>query len=93
MRTRTSALPARAPLCRIAAEVKGIMDDTTIYILSTAVVFVFGGIGMWLRKRYLKKVMEKGLGRKVEDRELTSISEWMDALPDERPQGPRRPRT
>ena len=56
-------------------------------------MFAFGGLGMWLRKRYLKKVMEKGLGRKVEDRELTSISEWMDALPDERPQTPRRPRT
>jgi len=69
------------------------MDDSTIYILSTAVVLVIGGIGMWLRKRYLKKVMEKGLGRKVEDRELTSISEWMDALPDERPPGPQRPRT
>lgn len=69
------------------------MDDSTIYILSTAIVFVIGGFAMWLRKRYLKRVMEKGLGRKVEDRDLTSISEWMDALPDERPQGPRRPRT
>jgi hypothetical protein len=69
------------------------MDDTWIYILSTLIVLVIGGIGMWLRKRYLKKVMEKGLGRKVEDRELTSISEWMDALPDERPHTLRRPRT
>jgi hypothetical protein len=69
------------------------MDDSTIYILSTAGRFRIGGLGMWLRKRYLKKVMEKGLGRKVEDRELTSISEWMDALPDERPNTPRRPRT
>ncbi|MGZ8843619.1 MAG: hypothetical protein ACXW18_08145 [Pyrinomonadaceae bacterium] len=69
------------------------MDDTWIYILSTAIVLVIGGIGMWLRKRYLKKLMEKGLGRKVEDRELTSISEWMDALPDERPHTLRRPRT
>ena len=69
------------------------MDDTGIYILSTVIGFAISGLGMWLRKRYLKKLMEKGLGRKVEDRELTSISEWMDALPDERPQGPRRPRT
>jgi len=69
------------------------MDDTTIYILSMAIVIALGGLGMWLRKRYLKKVMEKGLGRKVEDRELTSITEWMDALPDERPQGPKRPCT
>ena len=69
------------------------MEDAGIYLISTAIVIALGGLGMWLRKRYLKKVMEKGLGRKVEDRELTSISEWMDALPDERPQGPRRPRT
>lgn len=69
------------------------MDDTWTYILSTLIVLLIGGIGMWLRKRYLKKVMEKGLGRKVEDRELTSISEWMDALPDERPHTLRRPRT
>jgi hypothetical protein len=49
---------------------------------------------MWIRKRYLKKVMEKGLGRKVEDRELTSISEWIDAIPDEpSPNTPPRPRT
>jgi hypothetical protein len=69
------------------------MDDTTIYIFGAAIVIALGGVGMWLRKIYLKKIMEKGLGRKVEDRELTSISEWMDALPDERPHGPTRPRT
>ena len=69
------------------------MDETGIYLISTAIVFVIGGIGMWIRKRYLKRVMEKGLGRKVEDRELTSISEWMEALPDERPHTPPRPRT
>jgi hypothetical protein len=50
---------------------------------------------MWMRKRYLKKLMEQGLGRKVEDRELTSISEWMEAIPDEsdRQGPPTRPRT
>ena len=69
------------------------MDESTTYLIATAIVFAFGGLGMWLRKRYLKKVMQKGLGRKVEDRELTSISEWMDALPDERPHTPPRPRT
>lgn len=69
------------------------MDDSLTYILATAIVFAIGGLSMWLRKRYLKKVMEKGLGHKVEDRDLTSISEWMDALPDERPNTPPRPRT
>ena len=64
------------------------------YLISVFIVFVIGGISMWIRKRYLKKVMEKGLGRKVEDRELTSISEWIDAIPDEpSPNTPPRPRT
>ena len=64
------------------------------YLLGAFIVFVISGVGIWLRKRYLKKVMEKGLGRKVEDRELTSISEWMDALPDDHPSNtPPRPRT
>ena len=53
------------------------------YLIGFAIILALGGISMWLRKRYLKKVMEKGLGRKVEDRDLTSITEWMEALPDE----------
>jgi hypothetical protein len=62
------------------------------YILAFFIIVAITGIGMWLRKRYLKKVMEKGLGRKVEDSELTSISEWMEAIPDEQPRNkPRKP--
>lgn len=61
-------------------------------ILGFFMIVAITGIGMWLRKRYLKKVMERGLGRKVEDRDLTSISEWMDAIPDEHPKNkPRKP--
>lgn len=61
-------------------------------LISVFIVLVLGGISMWLRKRYLKRVMEKGLGRKVEDRDLTSISEWMEAIPDEHSQNqPRKP--
>ena len=65
------------------------------YVLSVFILLVIGGIGTWIRKRYLKKVMSKGLGRKVEDRELTDIAEWMEAIPDERAQGnyPPRPRS
>lgn len=64
------------------------------YLIAFFLTLVIGGIGMWMRKRYLKRLMEQGLGRRVEDRELTSISEWMDAIPDEsNRQGPRRPRT
>jgi hypothetical protein len=64
------------------------------YTIAVFITLLIGGIGMWLRKRYLKRVMERGLGRKVEDRELTSISGWMDAIPGESDRrGPPRPRT
>jgi hypothetical protein len=65
------------------------------YVIAFFLTLVVGGIGMWIRKRYLKRLMEQGLGRKVEDRDLTSISEWMDAIPDEsgRRDHPPRPRT
>jgi len=62
------------------------------YIISFFIIIAVTGIGMWFRKRYLKKVMEKGLGRKVEDEDLTSISKWMEATPGEQPQNkPRKP--
>jgi hypothetical protein len=53
------------------------------YLISVFIILVIAGIGTWLRKRYLKRLMSQGLGREVEDRELTSISEWMEAIPDE----------
>lgn len=64
------------------------------YVIAVFITLLIGGIGMWLRKRYLKRVMERGLGRQVEDRELTSISGWMDAMEDKSDRrGPPRPRT
>jgi len=58
-------------------------------------VLVISAIGTWIRKLYLKKAMSRGLGRKVEDRELTDIAEWMEAIPDEPAQKnyPPRPRS
>ncbi len=53
------------------------------YLILFFLSLVISGIGMWMRKRYLKKLMEQGLGRKVEDREITDIAEWMEAIPDE----------
>ena len=43
------------------------------------VIILASSIGMWIRKLVLKKRLQDGLGRKVEDRELTSISSWMNA--------------
>jgi hypothetical protein len=65
------------------------------YLIAVFLTLVIGGIGMWMRKRYLKKIMGQGLGRKVEDREITDIAEWMEAIPDEsaRRDYPPRPRT
>ncbi len=53
------------------------------YFISFFIVLVIGGFATWVRKRYLKRVMSQGLGRKVEDRDLTDIAEWMEAIPDE----------
>jgi hypothetical protein len=36
---------------------------------------------MFVHKLIWKSAMQKKLGRKVEDRELTSISAWMDDKP------------
>jgi len=38
---------------------------------------------LWVLKIGLKRRLSKGLGRKVSDRELTSITTWMEATPDE----------
>jgi hypothetical protein len=63
------------------------------YLITFFIITLIGGIATWLRKRYLKNVMSRGLGRKVEDRELTDIAEWMEAIPDPPPvqDQPRRP--
>jgi hypothetical protein len=39
------------------------------------------GFLYWLRKLALKKRLREGLGRDVSDRELTSLSSWMQASP------------
>jgi hypothetical protein len=62
------------------------------YLITLLLIPVIGGVGVWLRKRYLKKVMAQGLGRGVKDRELTDIAEWMDAVPDEPPPRNEPPR-
>ena len=62
------------------------------YLITFFLTLLMTGIGMWIRKRYLKKIMEQGLGRKVEDREITDIAEWMKAIPDEAPRRRQPPR-
>ena len=43
--------------------------------------FLIVAVFMFIHKVIWKRTMEKKLGRKVNDRELTSISAWMDEKP------------
>ena len=40
------------------------------------------GIVLFIRKLALKGNLERGLGRKVKDSDLTSLTAWMDATPE-----------
>ena len=46
-------------------------------ILLILIVIVAATISAWLLKTRLRRKMEQGLGRKVADGELTSITTWM----------------
>ena len=39
---------------------------------------------LFVHKLVYKRRMERSLGRKVNDRELTSLTSWMDATPEEK---------
>ena len=47
-----------------------------LYVL---IFFLVIALYMFIHKVVMKNIMQKRLGRKVEDRELTSISAWMEA--------------
>ena len=44
--------------------------------------FLVIAVVMFVHKLIFKSAMQKKLGRRVEDRELTSISAWMEDKPD-----------
>jgi hypothetical protein len=50
-------------------------------LLWLVLFFVVIAVVMFVHKLIWKSAMQKKLGRKVEDRELTSISAWMDDKP------------
>ncbi|HJQ30816.1 MAG TPA: hypothetical protein VJ866_01480 [Pyrinomonadaceae bacterium] len=58
-------------------------------VIFFAVVSLF----LFVHKLVYKRRMERSLGRKVSDRELTSLTSWMDATPEaqekEQPGPPR----
>jgi hypothetical protein len=50
-------------------------------LLWLVLFFVVIAVVMFIHKLVFKSEMQKKLGRKVEDRELTSISAWMEDKP------------
>ena len=47
-------------------------------LLWLVLFFLIVGLFMFIHKVIYKRRMENSLGRRVEDRELTSLSAWMD---------------
>ncbi|HWW74643.1 MAG TPA: hypothetical protein VNZ44_04555 [Pyrinomonadaceae bacterium] len=56
-------------------------------VIFFAVVSLF----LFVHKLVYKRRMERSLGRKVSDRELTSLTSWMDATPEAREKGQTGP--
>jgi hypothetical protein len=54
--------------------IRRVKDMRGLFILVAVVTLI-----SWLIKIYNKNRLEKGLGRKVKDSELTSINAWMNA--------------
>lgn len=52
--------------------------------LYLAIFFLAVSLFLFIHKLVYKRRMERSLGRKVEDRELTSLTAWMDAKTDEK---------
>jgi hypothetical protein len=61
-----------------------------LYVL---IFFLIVSLFLFIHKLVYKRRMERSLGRKVSDRELTSLTSWMEAPPeekaDDRPAPPR----
>jgi hypothetical protein len=54
------------------------MDDYGVLLWMGALILV-SSVGGWWATRSLKRKLEKGLGRKVDESDITSISAWMQA--------------
>lgn len=55
-----------------------------MYVL---IFFAVVSLFLFVHKLVYKRRMERSLGRKVNDRELTSLTSWMDATPEEKGAG------
>jgi hypothetical protein len=51
---------------------------TIVSLLEVPLIISASALSVWMVKTKLKKRMAAKLGRKVEDRELVSLSSWMN---------------
>jgi hypothetical protein len=56
-------------------------------LLYVLIFFAVVTLFLFVHKLVYKRRMERSLGRKVNDRELTSLTSWMDATPEEKAGG------
>jgi hypothetical protein len=60
-------------------------------LLYLLIFFAAVSLFLFVHKLVYKRRMERSLGRKVNDRELTSLTSWMDAAPEEKAGKPNTP--
>jgi hypothetical protein len=53
-------------------------------LLYLLIFFLLVSLFLFIHKLVYKRRMERSLGRKVSDRELTSLASWMDVKTDEK---------
>jgi hypothetical protein len=61
-------------------------------LLYLVIFFAVVSLFLFVHKLVYKRRMERSLGRKVSDRELTSLTSWMDAAPEAQEKGQAGPR-
>jgi hypothetical protein len=60
-------------------------------VLYVLIFFAVVSLLLFVHKLVYKRRMERSLGRKVSDRELTSLTSWMDAAPEKKAEGRGEP--
>ena len=55
------------------------MAEPEVKLVGLAVLILVSSLGGWLATRRMKRKLEEGLGHKVKDEDVMSISAWMKA--------------
>jgi hypothetical protein len=53
--------------------------ESSEYLIGFGILVLISILGGWMATRRRRIKLEEGLGRKVKDEEITSISAWMEA--------------